>query len=448
MGFPKDFMWGAASATYQVEGAYREDGKGPGIWDMASREPGHIAFGESGNIGCDHYHHFKEDVALMKEMGLKYYRFSISWPRVMPGGTGSVNEKGFDFYSALVDELIANGIEPLVTLFHWNYPYELQKKGGWLNDESPEWFAEYVGQVVDRLSDRVKYWITINEPQVFLGLGYGTGEFPPFCKASLTEQFQVVHHVLLAHGKAVQVIRSRAKVKPVIGMAPTGPCFTPRDNTPEALEEARRASFDFHKDSALFSNSLFGDPVFLGDYPDRAYEIFEDAPDIIKPGDLSLIAQPLDFYGVNIYESKAVKKEGTYPSNCYIGCPKTNMGWPIVPESLYYGPKFLYERYHKPILITENGMAGHDFVYLDGKVHDPYRIDFLNRYLLQLKKAVEDGVEVIGYMQWSVMDNFEWANGYDKRFGLIYVDYVTGERKLKDSAYWYKEVIKRNGENL
>lgn len=448
MGFPKDFMWGAASAAYQIEGAYNIDGKGAGIWDVATHQPGHVTFGENGDIGCDHYHHFKEDVALMKKMGLKYYRFSISWPRVMPEGTGGINQKGFDFYSDLIDELIANGIEPLVTLFHWNYPYELQKKGGWLNDESPEWFAQYTKNVVERFSDRVKYWITMNEPQVFLGLGYHTGMFPPFCKASFREQFEVVHHVLLAHAKAVQVIRNHAKVKPIIGMAPTGPCFTPKDDSAEALEEARRASFDFDEENALLSNSLFADPVFLGDYPERAYEIFPEAADIIKPGDLSLISQPLDFYGVNIYQSMAVEREGAYPSNCYIGCPKTYMEWPIIPEALYYGPKFLYERYHKPILITENGMAGHDFVYLDGKVHDPYRIDFINRYLSELKRAADEGVEVIGYMYWSVMDNFEWLFGYDKRFGLTYVDYRTGDRILKDSAYWYREVIETNGENL
>lgn len=448
MGFSKDFMWGAASAAYQIEGACDEDGKGPGIWDISTRESKCAAFGENGDVGCDHYHRFKEDVALMKKMGLKYYRFSISWPRVMPLGTGKTNEKGFAFYYSLVDELIENGIEPIVTLFHWNYPYELQKKGGWFNDESPEWFAEYAGRVVERLSDRVKYWITINEPQVFLGLGYGRGEFPPFCKGSLTERFVVTHHVLLAHARAVQVIREKAKIKPVIGMSPTGPCFTPKDGSGEALEEARRLSFDFDEESALFSNSLFSDPVFLGDYPDRAYEVFQNASKIIKPGELSLISQPLDFYGVNIYQSKAVEKEGEYPSNCYMGVPKTNMGWPITPKALYYGPKFLYERYGKPIMITENGMAGHDFVYLDGKVHDPYRIDFLCRYLKELKRAVEDGVDVIGYMHWSVMDNFEWLHGFDKRFGLTYVDYRTGERILKDSAYWYKELIEKNGENL
>lgn len=448
MGFPKDFMWGAASAAYQIEGAYREDGKGPGIWDVAVGKPGLIPFGETGNVACDHYHRFREDVAMMKEMGLKYYRFSISWPRVMPNGVGEINQKGFEFYTNLIDELIAKGIEPMVTLFHWNFPYALQKKGGWFNDASPDWFAEYTKQVVDRLSDRVKYWITINEPQVFLGSGYGRGNFPPFITGSLTEQFLLVHHVLLAHAKAVQIIRNHAKVTPIIGMAPTGPCFVPEDDSEEALERARQESFDFDKDFALFSNSLYADPVFLGDYPDRAYEIFEEATNIIKPAELSLISQPLDFYGANIYYSLAKPVEAGYPANCYQGNPKTPMGWPIVPEVMYYAPKFLYERYKKPILITENGIAGFDFVHMDGKVHDPYRIDYTRRYLLQLKKAAEEGVEVAGYMHWSVMDNFEWLQGYDKRFGLAYVDYQTGRRILKDSAYWYKEVIERNGENL
>ncbi|MGN0613757.1 MAG: GH1 family beta-glucosidase [Porcipelethomonas sp.] len=448
MKFPSDFIWGTASAAYQVEGAYKEDGKGLNIWDAYSQSGNKVAHGENGNTACDHYHRFRDDIRLMKKMGIKNYRFSISWTRILPDGTGRVNQEGIRFYSELVDELIENGIEPYVTIFHWDYPYELHKRGGWLNKESSDWFAEYTKIVVDALSDRVKNWMTINEPQVFIGCGYTIGKFAPFEVHTAKDLAQMSHNVLLAHGKAVRIIRENAKLEPTIGFAFATPCALPLGDTSEAVEEAKKKSFEFTAERFTFETSWWADPIFFGDYPKEAYEILgEDMPHI-NPGDMEIISQPVDFYGVNIYDSKAPENPFGYTENAYVGSPRTNMGWPVTPEVLYWSPKFLYERYGKPVFITENGMAGHDWVHLDGKVHDPHRIDFLKRYLRELCRAANDGAQVMGYMYWSVMDNFEWADGYDKRFGLIHVDYRTQERTLKDSAMWYKEVIESNGDKI
>lgn len=445
MKFPAQFLWGAASAAYQVEGASTADGKGENIWDAYSREQGHIMHHENGNVACDHYHRFREDVKMMRDMGIKNYRLSISWSRILPDGTGAVNEKGLQFYSDLVDELLANGIEPLVTLFHWDYPLPLHHKGGWLNRESVDWFAEYTEVVVKALSNRVQYWMTINEPQVFIGNGYDNGSFAPFLQHPRAEVAQMCHHVLLAHGTAVSVIRKYAKKKPIIGFAFVTPANTPKSQSPEDIEEACRKTFTFQPNAITFNNAWWTDPIFLGDYPKDAYEILGDDMPQILPGDLECIAQPVDFYGVNIYQSKATPQQYSYSENAFLGCPRTQMEWPITPEVLYWAPKFLYERYGVPIMITENGMACHDWVYLDGKVHDPCRIDFMKRYLRELHHAITDGVPVIGYMYWSIMDNFEWASGYDKRFGLVYVDYQTQQRTVKDSGAFYKKVIETNG---
>lgn len=448
MKFQDNFMWGTASAAYQVEGAYQEDGKGLNIWDAYTQESGHVAHGENGNVACDHYHHFKDDVKMMKEMGIKNYRFSISWSRVLPNGTGEVNEKGLQFYSDLVDELLANGIEPLVTLFHWDYPLALHQKGGWLNRESSDWFAEYTKVIVDALSDRVKYWMTINEPQVFIGCGYAIGKFAPFEVHQAKDLTRMTHNVLLSHGKAVQVIRRYAKQKPIVGFAFATPCCTPTANTPEAIAEAKRKSFAFTKDRFPFELSWWADPIFFGKYPEDAYQILgSDMPEVLE-GDMEIISEPVDFYGVNIYESKAAETTYSYAENAYIGCARTQMGWPVTPEVLYWSPLFLYERYQKPVLLSENGMASHDWVQLDGKVHDPQRIDFMKRYLRELYRSIKDGAQVMGYMYWSVMDNFEWADGYDKRFGLVHVDYQTQKRTIKDSGYFYGDVIRTNGEAI
>lgn len=448
MSFPSGFLWGAASAAYQVEGAYNEDGKGPSIWDVMGEKA--IAHGETGRIAVDQYHKMRADVALMKEIGLKTYRFSISWSRVLPEGIGHVNKKGLQYYSDLVDELLKAGIKPMVTLYHWDLPMALQEKGGWANAEIVNWFADYVQVVVDALSDRVDTWITINEPQMFIGLGYCVGAQPPFQHCSPEELIKISHHVLMAHGIAVKAIRERAVLPSKIGMAPTGDVYLPRDDTPEAAEQAREKSFRFDPFAFTMGNAWWADPVFLGDYPADAYRTYPEAMQYIKKEDLELISQKLDFYGFNAYNGTVAyntppDQHGEYQ---YAGSPKTMLDWPVTPEVLYWAPKFMYERYKTPVLITENGMAGMDWVSLDGYVHDWQRIDFLHRYLLELYRAIEEGVPVLGYTCWSVIDNLEWNRGYDKRFGLIFVDYRTLERTVKDSGHWYGQVIRTNGESL
>lgn len=446
MGFCKDFMWGAATASYQVEGAYLDDGKGLNIWDVASRRPGRIVHSESGQVACDHYHRYKEDIKLFKEMGIRYYRFSISWARVLPEGTGKVNEAGLKFYSDLVDELLAAGIEPMVTLYHWDYPYALYLKGAWGNPDSPLWFEEYTKVIVDALSDRVKYWFTINEPQCIIGLGYDMGWHAPFLHLDDKTILVMVHNLLLSHGRAVKCIRENAKQKPLIGFAPIGPCWIPENDSEEAVEEARKRTFSVKP--RFSSISIYSDPIVLGRYPEEAYEMFGDAMPNPSKEDMALISQPLDFYGMNIYYSDGGHEEYTYNKNEFQGIGRTTMDWVIDERVMYWSAKFMYERYHLPIIITENGMANTDWVALDGGVHDPQRIDFVKRYLQCYKKAADEGIPVIGYMYWSAMDNFEWSLGYDKRFGMIYVDYQTQERTLKDSAYWYRKVIESNGEDL
>ena len=449
MSFPKDFIWGAATAAYQIEGAFNEDGKGLNIWDVYSAFKGNTKYNETGNVADDHYHRVDEDIAIMKEIGIKAYRFSINWTRVLPDGIGRVNEKGLAFYSDLVDKLIAAGIEPLVTLYHWDYPYELHKKGAWLNNESSDWFLEYTKVVVDALSDRVSYWITINEPQCVLGCGFYGGYHAPFEHAQTRDLLIMGKNILLSHGKAANYIRNNAKKEPKISFAPIGPSYLPTDESEEAIEEARKLTFSTDGEGFAFSLSYWSDPVYLGRYPQELYDDFGELVPEFTEDEWKLVTEPLDFYGTNIYYAQDgnVSPE-EYPRNRYQGSPETNLGWPLTPEVMYWSSKFLYERYKKPIMITENGMAEHDWVSLDGKVHDTYRIDYTHRYLKEYKRAAEDGIPLLGYFHWSLLDNYEWNLGYTQRFGLVYVDYRTCERIIKDSAYWYRDVIASNGENL
>ena len=450
MSFAADFVWGAAAASYQIEGASREDGKGPSVWDVMSREPGKIWEGNTGDVSCDHYHRYEEDVRLMWEIGLKAYRLSISWPRVMPNGTGTVNEKGLAFYDRLVDVLLENGVQPWVTLFHWDYPYPLFQRGGWLNPDSSDWFAEYAQAIVDKLSDRVSCWMTLNEPQVFVDSGHRLGRHAPGLQLGLTNVLTAAHNALLAHGKAVQVIRHRARSQPTIGAAPVGIISFPETESAKDIEAARKRMFSVTERNC-WNNSWFAEPMVLGHYPEEGMTLFgSDMPDLPER-DLRTICQPLDFYGANIYHGQCVRAsdDGSFDLVKEADGPAlTTMDWRVTPEALYWGPRYLFERYKLPIVVTENGMANCDWVQLDGRVRDPQRIDFLTRYLRQLKRATDDGVPVKGYFLWSVMDNMEWAQGYKQRFGLIYVDYATGKRTIKDSAYWYKELISTNGSIL
>ena len=450
MTFPKHFVWGAAAASYQVEGAAYEDGRGLSVWDMMCRNPGKVCDGHTGEVGCDHYHHWQEDVGIMKAMGLQAYRLSIAWPRILPEGTGTVNAKGLAFYDRLVDGLLAAGIQPWVTLFHWDFPYDLYLRGGWLNPDSPQWFADYTQVVVDKLSDRVRHWMTLNEPACFVGLGLQNGEHAPGDRLGVAEVLRAGHHALLAHGRSVQAIRARARRAPLIGFAPCGGIVAPATDTAVDIEAARRHMFhDFTR--STMNLALWTDPVFLGRYPEEAVQAIGAAMPPIKAGDMETIAQPVDFCGLNIYNCSVVRtgqdgRTETVPGP--VGYPMTAMEWPVTPQALYWGPRFTWERYAKPIVITENGMANTDWISTDDQVHDPQRIDFLKRYLREFHRAIDDGVEALGYFQWSIMDNFEWAFGYKRRFGLVYVDYPSGRRLPKDSAHWYRNVIATHGAAL
>ncbi len=449
MSFCKDFAWGAATASYQIEGAAFDDGKGWSVWDVFSRKPGAIKDGFNGDVACDHYHLYKTDVQVMKEMGLNAYRFSVSWPRVMPEGTGKVNEKGLDFYDRLVDELLKNNITPYVTLFHWDYPYELYKRGGWLNPQSPEWLAEYAKVVVERLSDRVKNWITENEPQCYIGGGHYGGEHAPGLKLDLKDVLLAGHNSLLAHGKAVQQIRASAKQPCLIGYAPAGWwLWCPKTTSPGDIEAARALTFG-NPEKNISTSAWWMDPVYLGKYPEDGLAGFEPWMPEIGQDDMKIISQPIDFQGINMYQAY-IAREGAdgKPENVERpkGFDKQAYDWPVIPETLYWGPRFFYERYKKPVFVTENGMANVDWVSVDGRVHDPQRIDFLYRYIRELKRAAADGVDIRGYFVWTLTDNYEWAQGHAQRFGLTHVDFNTQKRTIKDSGHWYRKVIDSNGE--
>lgn len=452
MSFTADFVWGAATSAYQIEGAWNEDGRGPSIWDICCHEGGHVYESHTGDAACDHYHRFREDVALMREIGLKTYRFSLSWSRLLPEGTGKVNEAGVRFYSELIDALLEHGIEPYITLFHWDLPYALYQRGGWMNPESVEWFGSYARLVAERFSDRASHFFTLNEPQCFVGLGFLNGAHAPWLRCPLRDTFAMAHNVLKAHGQAVRMLRQYGKQPLEIGYAPTCSAAYPQRETPEDIEAARQVMFALPEDLRdwTWNVSWWSDPVLLGRCPEEGLERFAPYLPKITEADMKLISEPIDVYAQNIYNGKCVRMgEDGRPEIVprYPSFPRTANGWPITPEALYRGPKFLYERYKKPFYITENGLSCHDVVSLDGKVHDPNRIDFLARYLQQLKRAAGE-IDLRGYFQWSLMDNFEWEKGYSERFGLIYVDYRTQERILKDSAHWYSKIIHTNGEAL
>ncbi len=451
MPFKKPFAWGVASASYQIEGAAGEDGKGKSIWDVYSHTPGKIFHGHTGDVACDHYRRWKEDVALMKGLGVNAYRFSVSWPRVLPAGTGKLNPKGLAFYDKLVDSLLEAGIQPWLTLFHWDYPHELFLRGGWLNPDSPAWFAEYSAAVASALGDRVRHWMTMNETICFTGGGLYDAWHAPGLKLPLGEAMQAVHNVLLAHGDSVKAIRASAKADAKIGIALCGPNPVPFTESPADIEAARKSA-NSAGPRPIYSNSWWHDPIFLGKYPEDGLAILgKDAPKVL-PGDMERISQDIDFCGTNIYSGDLVKAGPGGEPETVLPPPGFNRtaqdDWFVNPPSLYWKPKFLYERYGKPVIITENGHQNLDSPSLDGKVHDPQRIDYLHRYLLELERAIDDGVKVDGYFLWTLMDNFEWAAGYKVRVGLVYTDFQTLQRIPKDSYAWYKQVIATNGASL
>ena len=451
--FDEKFLWGCASSAFQIEGAWNEDGKGESIWDRYCHEGGHILNNDTADVACDFYHRYKEDIAIMKQMGVKAYRFSLSWPRILPKGVGEVNQKGIDFYNTVIDELLKNGIEPCITLYHWDFPQALQDRGGWLNEESIGWFAEYAGVVSGAFSDRVTKFITLNEPQCFTGLAHRQGINAPGNILPNKDLFLLVHNVLRAHGAAVIALREKAKRPIEVGYAPTCGMVYPKEPTPENIEACRKFLFTCPDDMDNWTWNVpwFSDPVFLGRYPEDGLKKYAEYLPEITEADMALISQPLDFMGENIYNGIMLEADENGEPK-YVerqpGFPTTGNHWPVTPDCFYWGLKFLYERYKTPIYVTENGVCNIDVISSDGRVHDPQRIDFLNRYILAMKRAMDDGADIRGYFQWTLTDNFEWASGYRDRFGLVYVDFATQRRYRKDSSYWYQELIRTNGGSL
>lgn len=450
--FRDDFVWGTAASAYQTEGREEGDGCGQTIWDTFIAQ-GRTQDGYDAYRTCDHMHRYREDYKLMRLLGIQAYRFSLNWARILPEGVGQVNEKGIELYRNMILEMKKNGIEPYLTMYHWELPQALQEKGGWRNEEMIQWFGEYARVVAERFSDICENFITLNEPQCFVGLGHLSGVQAPGLTLPYKEVFQVAHNALRAHGQATLQLRKYA-CRPVrIGYAPTCGMAYPASEKAEDVEAARKALFGFYQpmDNWTWNVSWFSDPVFLGEYPKEGLEKFVPYLPQISPGDMELISQPLDFMGQNIYNGYMVR-QGAQGEPVFVdrpaGFPKTASNWPVTPQCLYWGVKFLYERYHMPLYLTENGMSCHDAVSLDGKVHDPNRRDFLDRYLSALQKASDEGADVRGYFLWTFLDNFEWDKGYTERFGIVHVDFATQKRVVKDSAFWYRDIIASNGKIL
>lgn len=439
--FPHGFTWGAITSSYQIEGAWDEDGKGLSVWDTFVRQPGKIERGENADVAVDHYHRWQEDVDIMAELGLQAYCFSISWPRVMPAGIGKVNAAGLDFYDRLVDGLLAKKITPFVMLYHWELPQALEDKGGWGERDTALSFADYAHHVVQRLGDRVTYWITHNEPFVAAMAGYFTGEHAPGVQNPAIA-LRATHHLLLSHGRAIQVMRSElphaAKLGIILNLSPTYPA----SERQEDIQAAERY------DGA--ANRLFLDPVFRGKYPlDMEAMLGPLFPDV-QPGDMQTIAQPLDFLGVNYYSRAVIHYDPDFPiiqaSETHpIGNEYSQM-WEIYPSGIYDILVRTYKDYHPAAMfVTENGVCVPDGVDFDGRVRDYRRIRYLRDHIAQVHRALEAGVPLRGYFHWTVMDNFEWAYGYRMRFGLVYVDFETQKRVVKNSGRWYAQVIRQNG---
>jgi len=427
--FPSDFVWGAATAAYQVEGAATEDGRGESIWDRFSATPGNVANGDTGAIACDTYHRYAEDIRLMRTLGIGAFRLSVAWPRILPEGRGPVNRAGLDFYDRLVDDLLANGLDPYVTLYHWDLPQALEENGGWPVRDTVDAFTEYTEVVVARLGDRVRHWITQNEPWVISWLGYGLGVHAPG-RTSDSDALAAGHHILLAHGRAAEVLRREAPDSEV-GIAVDLVPMYPFSDTEADIEAAHREDG--------FRNRWFLDAVLGRGYPEDMLERYAEILPPIADGDLETIAAPLDFLGINYYTRNVVRAGvGEVATE---GAEHTDMGWEVYPDGLRDLLVRLHAEYELPDLyITENGAAFPDSRN-NGTVRDPRRIAYLGGHLDAVASAIADGVPVRGYFLWSLLDNFEWAFGYSRRFGIVYVDFETLERVPKDSFAWYRDFI-------
>jgi len=443
--FPTGFLWGVATSSHQIEGAFEEGGRGESIWDRFARTPGNVADGSDASVACDHYHRWTQDTGLLRDLGVGAYRFSIAWPRILPEGWGAVNEAGLDFYEALVDDLLAAGIRPVVTLYHWDLPQALQELGGWGERLTAEAFVEYAAIVAERLGDRVKHWITHNEPWCIATLGHENGHHEPgHCDPA--EALRAAHHVLLSHGWAVPTLRQRsgdARAGIVLNLSPV---HAASDGDADR-DAARRLDGRF--------NRWYLDPLFRGEYPEdvirdriRLGHVPPSGLPFVHPGDMETIQRPVDFLGLNYYTRAVVEADAHGEPRALRQVPDdelTDMGWEVYPDGLHELLTRLAREYAPPrILVTENGAAYGDAPDPSGRVRDTRRIAYMHRHLEAVRRAVDEGVPVEGYFAWSLLDNFEWAWGYDRRFGLYWVDYETQERIPKDSAHWYREVVAEN----
>jgi beta-glucosidase len=441
--FPRGFLWGSATSAYQIEGSPLADGAGPSIWHRFVRMPGMVRNGDTGDVACDHYRRYREDVQLMRTLGLGAYRFSIAWARVLPDGKGRVNPKGLDFYERLVDTLLENGIEPLATLYHWDLPAALDDRGGWLNPDIADWFAEYASVVFRKLDGRVKKWATLNEPWVVTDGGYLHGALAPGHR-NMFEAPIASHHLLRSHGAAVQAYRAEGRhdIGIVVNLEPKYPA----SDSPEDRAATARAD--------AYMNRQYLDPVFRGEYPPELAEIFGDAWPHWPDEDLALIRQPIDFLGVNYYTRNVTRHDaGAWPlraSPVHQDATYTETGWEVFPRGLADTLAWVRDRYgNPPVFITENGSAFYDPPHVDGEMlDDPLRVDYLRRHLRAVHAAICDGCDVRGYMAWSLLDNLEWSLGFSKRFGIVHVDFATQKRTPKASARLYSEIIASNGRVL
>jgi beta-glucosidase len=440
--FPQDFLWGSATASYQVEGAVKEDGRGESIWDTFSHIPGKTANGDTGDVADDFYHRYKSDIAIMQDMGLKAFRFSVAWPRVFPQGTGKPNPKGLDFYHNLVDALLAAGIQPFCTLYHWDLPQALEDKGGWQNRATSEAFANYAGYVAEHLSDRVSHFMTTNELSSFVYLGYAAGIHAPGLKLPMGKVAQVAHHAVLGHGLAVQAIRAHAKAGTQVGLAENPAAIVPDVADEKTIAAAHKAMRE--------ENAHFLTAIFEGKYTDLYLKNLGPNAPKFSSEDMKAIGSPIDFIGLNVYGPqyiRAADNEQGY-ENVHMPSSFPTMASPwlhVGPESLYWTPKLVHDIWHpKAIFITENGASSNDTLTPDGQVLDIDRTMYLRNYLTQLQKIVAEGAPIQGYFLWSLLDNYEWADGYGKRFGIVYVDFKTQKRTPKLSAHFYKTTIAGN----
>jgi len=440
--FPKGFLWGSATASYQVEGAVGVDGRGPSIWDTFSHTPGKTHNGDTGDVADDYFHRYKEDIQLMKHIGLKTCRFSVAWTRIYPAGTGAINPKGMDFYNRMVDALLEAGIAPYCTLYHWDLPQALEDKGGWQSRDTAKAFAEYAGYTAGKLSDRVKHFMTLNELRSFVDLGYGNGAHAPGLKLDAAGLAQVAHYAVLGHGLAVEAIRAHAKPGTKVGLAENVSAATPVFEAPEHIAAATKAMRE--------ENAMFMTVIQEGKYTDAYLKRLGAAAPKFTAEDLKSISAPLDFVGLNIYTPMYVRATDSEKGYEVVRSPESYphmaSSWLTVgPEALYWGPKLVNTLWHpKEIFITENGASSTDVMTAEGKVLDTDRVMYLRNYLTHLHRGVAEGLPIHGYFLWSLLDNFEWADGYEKRFGITYVDFQTQKRTPKLSAEFYRRVIETN----